>query len=288
MVGRHWPSALGQTLAFRVLNKMAARPGVLLDAVAVWGGRFRCDLQDFVPSRIFYFGVWEPNLTAFIQRRLAKGDIFVDVGANIGYFTVLASTLVGDTGGVVALEASPSTYAKLRDNLTRNRATNVRPLHVAVADRHGTAPIFAGPPDNRGLTSLHADRGGRFEADVPTSPLLDLLTETERSRVRMIKIDVEGAELPILMDLLANVASYPERMEIIVEVSPDEMRDGGMPVEELFQRFAAYGFHWYEMENRHDLPAYFDPRPQAPRRGVTIPTQRTDVVFSRELGDTLS
>ena len=286
-VVRHWPVALGGTLAHRALHKFAARRGVRLDGTTTWGGRFRCDLHDFIASRIYYFGVWEPNLTALVIGRLAPGDVFVDVGANMGYFTVLASRLVGDRGGVVAFEASPGTYAVLSEDVAMNRATNVRAVNKAVSDRPGTLALYSGPADNRGATSLHAERGGRFEANVPAAPLLDLLEPDERARVRLIKIDVEGAELPILLDLLDHLDAYPPRMELVVEVAPDEMRAAGVPVEALVARFAEHGYHWYVLENHHDPRAYFDPRPRRAVRGTAIPTSRTDVVFSRENAPTL-
>lgn len=281
-VVRHWPAALGGVLAHRALHRYAARPGVRLDGAAAWGGRFRCDLHDFIASRIYYFGVWEPNLTALVARRLGAGDVFVDVGANMGYFSVLASRLVGEAGRVVAFEASPATYALLAEDLAMNGAANVRAVNVAVSDRPGTLALYAGPEDNRGATSVHAERGGRFEASVRAAPLLDLLEPGERARVRLIKIDVEGAELPILLDLLEHLGAYPERMEVVVEVAPDEMRAAGMPVEALVARFAAHGFHWYVLENPHDPRSYFGAVSRAPVRGTTPPTTRTDVVFSRE------
>lgn len=281
-VVRHWPVALGGPLVHRALHKLSAHSGVRLDGTATWGGRFRCDLHDFIASRIYYFGIWEPNLTSLLMRRLAPGDVFVDVGANMGYFSVLASRLVGDAGRVVAFEASPGTYAVLAEDLAMNGATNVRAVNVAVSDRPGTLALYSGPSDNRGATSLHAERGGRFEAHVPAAPLLDLLEPDERARLRLMKIDVEGAELPILLDVLDHLADYPPRLEIVVEVAPDEMRAGGMPVEALVARFAEHGFHWYVLENHHDPRAYFDATPRPAVRGTTLPTIRTDVVFSRE------
>lgn len=281
-VVRHWPAALGGELAHRALHKFSRRPGVRLDGEATWGGRFRCDLHDFVASRIYYFGVWEPNLTRLLTRRLAPGDVFVDVGANMGYFSVLASRLVGASGRVVAFEASPAIHRLLAEDLALNGARNVRALNVAVSDRPGTLALYAGPADNRGATSLHAERGGRYEADVRAAPLLELLEPEERAGLRLLKIDVEGAELPILLDLLDHLAEYPERMEVVVEVAPDEMREAGVPLETLVARFAAHGFHWYVLENHHDPRAYFDATPRPPVRGTVLPTYRTDLVFSRE------
>ncbi|HET7457767.1 MAG TPA: FkbM family methyltransferase [Gemmatimonadaceae bacterium] len=284
-VMRHWPRrlpGLGRYRLAAALHRRVAPSAPRVDARTSWGARMRCDLRDLVQSRIYYFGVWEPNLTRLLRRRLRPGDVFVDVGANVGYFSLLASRLVGPNGSVVAIDASPAMYGLLRENVARNDLTNVRTVNAAVSDREGVLAVYAGPPDNRGSTSTRADRGGSFEAEVRAAPLLSLLTPEERARVRLLKIDVEGAELPLLRDLLANLDSFPPAMEFVVELSPAALEEGGMPVGELLRRFAERGYHWYTLENDYDVHQYFDGGARPAERGRTDPTAQVDVVFSRE------
>jgi len=92
-------------------------------------------------------------------RRLAPGDAFVDVGANIGYFSLLASKLVGESGLVVAIEPSPTIFAVLESNLARNRAHNVRAVCVAASASTGMLRLFRGPDSNIGRTTVLADEG---------------------------------------------------------------------------------------------------------------------------------
>ena len=66
-----------------------------------------CDPRDLIQRMILHFGVWEPDVSRVIEQSLAPGDVFVDIGANIGYDTLLASSRVGPTGRVVSIEASP-------------------------------------------------------------------------------------------------------------------------------------------------------------------------------------
>jgi precorrin-6B methylase 2 len=91
------------------------------------------DAKDIIQQYIYYFGVWEPRITGWVSRHLAPGDTFIDVGANIGYYSLLASPLVGKTGTVVAIEASPRTFDDLLFNLELNNVSNVRPVNVAVS-----------------------------------------------------------------------------------------------------------------------------------------------------------
>jgi Protein-L-isoaspartate(D-aspartate) O-methyltransferase (PCMT) len=132
------------------------------------GTRLEVDASDIVGSYIAYFGVWEPNLTSWLEGRLRPGDVFVDVGANVGYFTVLASRLVGESGRVVAIEPSPLANTVLRRNVSDNGGENVRVENVAVWDSSGEVVVFGashvssagppwtrpGPPAGRSITGL--------------------------------------------------------------------------------------------------------------------------------------
>lgn len=77
-------------------------------ARTVFRSRIAGDTRDILHQYIYYFGVWEPHLTNWIGQQLAPGDTFIDVGANVGYFSLLASRLVGKSGVVVAIEPSPT------------------------------------------------------------------------------------------------------------------------------------------------------------------------------------
>ena len=80
------------------------------DCPAVFGSVFHCNTRQFVQRRIRFFGIFEHNLTYYTLSKLREGDLYVDVGANIGYFSLLASQCVGPTGKVIAVEADPETF----------------------------------------------------------------------------------------------------------------------------------------------------------------------------------
>src|SRR5690606_33083986 len=113
----------------------------------------------------------EPSLTQLIKERVSRGDVFVDIGANVGYFTVLAAGLVGDEGRVVAIEASPRIHAKLCDNIRINRLSNVVTHNCAVADTSGVADVYLEHETNIGHTSILESPTGIREATVEKRPL---------------------------------------------------------------------------------------------------------------------
>ena len=138
---RHAPTSRGKAAIWR----LAAHTQWLENQCTVttqFHARLRVDTRDTIGRYIAYFGVWEPHLTALIEQTLEPGDVFVDVGANIGYFSLLASTLVGEAGTVIAIEAAPATAAILAKNV-RGRS-NVRVIQAAAWERRCSLEFYVG------------------------------------------------------------------------------------------------------------------------------------------------
>jgi FkbM family methyltransferase len=229
--------------------------------------------------------VWEPNLTAWIARRLKVGDVFVDVGANIGYFSLLASKLVGETGRVVAIEASPHTFGLLRRNLDLNKAHNVRAVNVAVSDREEILQMFLPPGNDSGRTTVvqsSADQQ-RFTPGplVRARPLAAILETREIQTTRLIKIDVEGHEGQVLPSILRMLQSCRADVEVIVEITPSRFQGHRKTSKDLLARFASLGFHFYEIENEYTVGSYLlSKRLQPPTRLANVTfTDQKDLIF---------
>ena len=106
------------------------------------GLRMRVRFPDKIQKHIYLFGVWEPSITRFVNNRLRPGDLFVDIGANVGYYALLAAKRVGPSGAVVAIEASPSIACRLRENIALNGFTNIEVVEAAVSERRKTLPLL--------------------------------------------------------------------------------------------------------------------------------------------------
>jgi FkbM family methyltransferase len=256
-----------------------------------FGARMHCRSSDLVQGRILFFGLWEPTLTFFISRRLKNGDTFVDVGANVGYYTLLAASLVGDNGAVFAVEASPSIFAKLTDNVRANRWSTITPIHAAATAAKGTVPIYRAPNSNIGSTTTLPSRQFVHEADVPADTL-SALVGPALFKARLIKIDVEGAEAPVLNTLLDDIGRFGPDTEIVAEITPQEVREHGTTTEAIVARFAAAGFHAYVLDNNYQDEAFLDEGAVTPPRRLRempeqVPGLVLDLVFSRVDAPTL-
>lgn len=267
-------------LAFRAYNKFMRTLGPEHVADTYFGARMHCNPRDLIQRMVLYFGVWEPDVSHVIQQNLKNGDVFVDIGANIGYDTLLASSRVGAAGRVVAIEASPRTFALLQRNLALNpAASNVRAVNVAVSDRPGRLDLYERDEGNIGAATTLASRGGTLMTSVDALPLDQILTAEENQRLRLIKMDVEGAEPPILRHLLEGLASYPPTMDIVVEASPEDDRAAWLDV---FDRLRAAGFSAWAIDNDYELEWYLRwRRPAALRRVDALPDRQQDLLFTR-------
>lgn len=202
-------------LALRLWNRVERLRGRAI-AETVFGAKMRCDPRDIIQATVLHFGVWEPEITAVCRGIIQPGDIAIDVGANVGYYSLLFSKLGATT---VAIEPHPALVHEIEEN-NRLNALNIRIKSAAATDRPGTVRLYEAPRTNTGMTTTEAGRF-RTSIDVPGAPLLELLDDVQLKRISLIKIDIEGAEAPIMREILGNLERFGDRLAICVEVGSD-------------------------------------------------------------------
>jgi FkbM family methyltransferase len=280
---RYTPGIAGkETLWNRVVNPYLAWQSREFVAPTRFGQRLAGNTKDMIQQYIYYFGLWEADLTDWISQQLGPGDTFIDVGANIGYYSLLGSTRVGPSGSVVAIEASPTIFQQLQANLNRNHTANVRSVNMAASDRRGTLQLFRGPAHNGGETSLFQGKGFEPDVAVEAASLAEILQPHEISNARLIKLDIEGAEGAVLPGLMTLLKSGRPDLELIVEFHPQYLTEPGKGVMDLLELVCASGFHAYRMENDYWPLNYLkDGKAKQPSR-LKEPIQgEAVVVFSR-------
>ncbi len=211
-----------------------------------FGYKMLCKTSDFIQRRVFYFRIYEHNLTYYISQNVKKGDCVLDVGANVGYVSLLCSTLVGETGSVIAIEASPSTAAQLKNNIALNDARNITVLNVAATGGPCRVQIKEFDPKNIGAAYI-VDSAGDGVADIEGDAVSNLIGD-RKAAVNLIKIDIEGSEGPVLNDLAQNIESYPNLRSILVE-----LREGNA---DYIRIFAQKGFAIFGMPNNYTISYY--------------------------------
>lgn len=219
------------------------------------GPRIQLIMPDIISETIYLTGQWEPTITAYVRSALLPGEAFIDIGANIGYYALLASKLVGKNGRVYAIEASPSIFSQLAHNIAINGCANVVPIHAAAGSVPGMVPVFRGPQSNRGHTTIVASlsQKERLEQDgLVRCDRLDRLIDTEALKAaRLIKIDVEGAERLVLSPLFESLDKFNKNTEWLLELSPEYCAGGQEDVDTIFNVFIAKGYRVYSIRNEY-------------------------------------
>jgi len=165
-------------------------------------------------------GQYEPKQTELFMQSLKTGDIFFDIGANVGYYTLLASKTVGKTGKVVAFEPDKENFSMLEGNLKLNNCQNVEAIDKAVSDIDGPI-LFNTEKNNKGESAI--SKNGKTEI---TSTTLDLFFSQNHLLPAVIKMDIEGAEILALKGGKNFFNSY-KNLKLFIEFNPSSLKGFG-------------------------------------------------------------
>ncbi len=255
VLARRWPHAyLGQALSFQIVDVLGPRVDTETRLARLPGGaRLVVTLRDYALRELYFRGsrttargwLYEPETTRFIFKWLRPGDTFVDIGANAGYYTAIAGSIVGPSGRVHAFEPNPVVVTLLQKTVEVNRyqdRTDVNPLAVTST---GT-PVEIFRPLDPGATGATTTVPLGSELVLPgltvPSITLDAYVEMkEIQTIRLMKIDVEGAELDVLAGALRTLEIIqPEG--ILCEFCPRLLPDPERAWKRLLADTGGYGY----------------------------------------------
>lgn len=201
--------------------------------------RILVDVNDGAVGRHVRADCYEADVTAVFRRQLKPGMGVIDIGANIGYFSMLSASLVGETGHVYAVEPNQQNAKLLEASRRLNGFGQITLLNVAAGAVMGVLALHTS--HSTGTTSnLPEEVGALLAARVVPSMALDRLIPAER-RIDLIKVDVDGSEFPAMRGCQAIVRR--DRPVVVSEFGPTMMpRDPGMGGEDYLRWYAAQGY----------------------------------------------
>lgn len=280
---RYVPGPLGKPQLAEHLSQYLEQHPLTATAHTRTGAVFPVLTSDVIQRYLWLFGVWEPHLTAWMRSRLAPGDLVIDAGAHTGYFTLLASRLVGPAGRVVAIEPSPAFHRALTANIAANGCSNVRTINAAISDTLRRMTFYLERSTNLGGTTAVRPRTveASFEADA--APLPTLLTEDELATARLIKIGVEGGEAAAVRGLAPALHRLRHEAELVIEVTPRTLAKQGRTVDDVLAPLREHRFPPYLLANDYAAASYPAAlrRPAPPVQWHMPVTEMSDLVFSR-------
>lgn len=240
-VQHRWPVRVLRTLQFGIA-RLVSRDGYVQAHAAPFDLTFTGPAADCITRHIYRRGAHEPRITRYLldHVRLGPEDIALDIGANIGWYSVLLSRLSVPGARILAFEPDPESYRLLSRNLEANEASRVTALNVALGDSPGFAELHRYKDSNNGRHTLLAGNQSGGTVRVPVNTLKDVwATQQLGSRpIRFLKIDVEGFEYFVLRgagDLLVRCAC------VLLEYSPEGLRLAGLKPEALIDLLATAG-----------------------------------------------
>jgi FkbM family methyltransferase len=240
LIGRpDHPSRIA-TLAHNLLNRLPqSESQVFACHGALEGYRMSVDWSRY---RSFVYGTWEPNVIRAVTETVKPGMTIIDIGAHIGYYSLLFAKCVGPRGRVFAFEPLPGNFALLQKNVRLNNLRNVHVLNQAVFSC--TQEITIAVPDdqpNPGNGSMHHEAGHKHYRVEAIS--MDDFCEKLALRPEILKMDVEGTEYDVLIGAKETINRY--RPSLLIEL---HHFDGNLAANLVPELLAGWGYQsqWVE------------------------------------------
>ncbi len=247
------------------MGKIASRFVLEADCHPVPGARVIVSLNDRV-GRLMWTGCYEPELVAFLRQVLDPGTTFVDVGAHIGYFSILAAALVAEIGAVYSFEPDPDCFSRL--------AVNSCPYpwiityNSAVADRNGEISFYRSPKQSEsGWGAIFNEDGKRAELSVRVCTLDNWMSREGIEKIDVLKMDVEGSEYRVLEGAQALIART--RPLMWMEANGVCLSRDAKSVSLLLGRLVGWDYVTRGVSNRHSGSV---------ENIVAIPRERADLL----------
>lgn len=214
------------------------------DEIEVQGSKMFLDPADTLT--VFRKGIYEPATTKIFKKEIKKGDVALDIGAHIGYYTLLFAKLVGEKGKVYAFEPDSVNFDLLKKNVEINNYKNVILEKKAVSDKSGKSKLYLSEKD----TSVHSiyDIHGNHKFTKVEFVRLDDYFKNYNGKIDWIKIDIEGAELSALHGM-TSLLEKNKNIKIITELATCCLEESGIRPEEYFKFLKENGFFIYNLNN---------------------------------------
>lgn len=178
----------------------------------------------------------------FLESRVEPGMVVLDIGANVGFYSLFFAEKVGPTGSVYAFEPDPLSRRILEDRRRAADLSNLEIAPVALGDREGRVTLYCNPT-NRADNRLHAslEAPGVEAVDVPLTTLDAFCAEKGIARIDAIKMDVQGFEVAALRGMRETMGKTPPRW-LFLEFEPELLRGAGASPEELWALIDEYSY----------------------------------------------
>lgn len=227
--------------AYYYLVEMMKDPTTI---VTIRGNQLYLDSKDTLRLSL---GEYEPFESELFVKNIKQGDTIMDLGANIGYYTLLAARATGESGKVYSFEPDPDNYKILNDNIRINSFNNIIAISKAVSNVSGKTALYLSDSNNGDHRIFDYMDEKRHHIDIESISLDD---EFENCRINVMKIDIQGAEGAAL-EGMKTLLSNNRDIVIFMEFWPWGLRNFGTDPGDLLAQLSLLGFNIYHINERN-------------------------------------
>lgn len=219
---------------FNSIYSLVQGPGFVIPV-----GEFKMILDEKDTLGLSLGRIHEPHITELAKKEIKKGDVVIDLGANIGYFTLVFSKLVGPKGKIFAFEPDPVNFSILKENIKINNCSNVIPIQKAVAEKIRKGFIYLSK-ENKGDHRIY-DSGNKREKIEIEITSLDEYFKNSNQKIDFIKMDIQGSEILALQGAKETLKLNKKWVKILAEFWPFGLKKSGTEPAAFFEILENYG-----------------------------------------------
>jgi len=215
--------------------------------------KMELDPREYIQAMIYLFGNFEPATIKYLENTIKKDDIVIDIGANVGYHTLIFSYLAGYNGKVYAFEPEPINYKTLKKNIEINNLNNIEAVNKAVSDKKAELDFYVSNSFNKGTHSLvyNPVQHSKVPIKIECLPLSEFIEHNNINRIDFIKIDVEGAEYEVIKGMENAIKRF--KPILLVEVNNDAQETHGLSSKALKEYICSFGYNCFDITEDGNL-----------------------------------
>ncbi len=216
---------------FYALYKNLFKPYRLFDSVQetlrVGPLNMQLDLSDWIPQNLYFTGTYEAAELEAILSLISQGDTVIDLGANIGWYSLQMAQRVGETGAVYSFEPYSQNFATLLKNIALNPGSKIAPEQIAISDTEGQLKLYLNKEEqNLGMVTADSSEGEYLE-ETQMSTLDEVVKKHDIGPIDFIKIDIEGHEQAALRGMQSTLER--DQPVLLIEILPSAGNDSPSP-----------------------------------------------------------
>ncbi|KPK87849.1 MAG: hypothetical protein AMS27_01190 [Bacteroides sp. SM23_62_1] len=230
----------------------------------------KLDLDEWIQQHIYFLGYFDYPGVQFLKKNLGEDDIFIDAGANIGSYTLIAAKQVGKTGRVYAFEPAGAAYKRLCENIEINEYSNIITEKKGLLDMNSTIDLFLANKTNLGMSSIyhHDSESGTVERIETTK--LDVYVDNQNiTRVDLIKLDIEGSEMLALQGMQKTLEKF--KPKVLIELKEETHARSEYSINDIIGYLNSHGYEKWYIDDKGDCSRDIENKPEGYYNFLFIP-----------------